>query len=116
MAGATFFVVCVMSIVTAYAPSAGGVNCGNSACLTARGETPAQQIAACGPAWPLDTKLVVPGYGTVRCGDRFGRPLDQYAVDVWLPDRQAALNWGLRQLQICELPRGPLRHNPDLQK
>lgn len=116
MAGTTIFVVCVMSIVTAYAPSAGGINCDASDCLTAKGETPSHAIAACGPAWPLDTKLVVPGYGTVRCGDRFGTPLDQYGVDVWMPDRQSALNWGLRQLEICELPHGNPRHNPDRQR
>lgn len=112
MAGTTLVALCLATLVTAYAPSAGGLNCDASDCLTATGETPRREIAACGPGWPTGVWLDVPGYGMVRCGDRFGRPPHEYAVDVFMDTRQEALVWGVQPMTVCAVARGPKAVKP----
>ena len=100
---------CILTIVTAYATSAGGINCENHTCITASGEKPGSHIATCGPAWSMGDYLWVEDYGIVRCGDRFGRPPAPYAVDVWMETEQEALEWGWRKgVTICKIRGGKI--------
>lgn len=92
--------VCFLAWVSFYVPSLGGTNCGAACGITFSGVPPGPKIAACGPAWPLGTRLYVPGkkYGDpgyeVTCGDRFGEPPDPYAVDLFAPDLATAVRGG----------------------
>lgn len=99
--------VCLMALVSAYTPSAGGSNCDFECEHTAGGYHPGPLYAACGPGWELGTALYVPGYGKVFCEDRFGAPPTPAAVDVWMPSQAAALAWGVQWRSVCVAPPGP---------
>lgn len=99
--------LCLATTVTAYAPvDPAYLDCDGDCSQTASGLPPGPLIAACGPAWKMGTWLWVDGYGTVMCGDRFGRPPAPHAVDVWFPSRELALRWGWRTRHpVCQLDK-----------
>jgi 3D (Asp-Asp-Asp) domain-containing protein len=89
--------LCLLTVVSVYVPSLGGINCGDDCGITASGAPPGSGIAACGPGWALGTLLYVPEHGWVVCGDRFGEPPETFAVDLFAPDMRTARQWGYRE-------------------
>lgn len=51
---------------------------------------------------PLGTRLYVPGYGEGIAADTGGVVKGNY-IDVWLPSRERALAWGIKQLTVTIL-------------
>ena len=92
-----------IAVVTAYAPSADGTNCDGNCAVTASGYPPQRAIAACGSRWQMGDMLHVYGYGTVFCGDRFGANVRPNRVDVWFPDLESALEWGVVETEVTWL-------------
>jgi len=88
----------IVLTVTAYAPSAGGINCNADCAITASGVPPAVGVAACPREWPFGTRLVVPGYGQATCLDRGGAIVGQ-RVDVVMETEREALEWGRREVR-----------------
>lgn len=48
---------------------------------------------------PLGTKVYVPGYGEAIAGDR-GSAMRGNKIDVFIPDRKKALQWGTKTVKI----------------
>ncbi len=48
---------------------------------------------------PLGTRVYVQGYGSAVACDT-GRLIKGRRIDVWLPSRKAALNWGRRRVTV----------------
>ncbi|WP_053365823.1 3D domain-containing protein [Bacillus sp. FJAT-27245] len=48
---------------------------------------------------PLGTKVYVPGYGEAIAGDK-GSAVRGNKIDVFIPDRQKALQWGVKTVKI----------------
>ena len=83
----------VYTLVTGYVPAIGGINCDYECNVTASGLPPQAYTAACGPRWDLGDVLWVDGRAVV-CTDRFGRPPDDYAVDLWFASIDELVEWG----------------------
>lgn len=79
--------------VTGWVPSAGGTNCWGDCSLTYSGLAPGPSVLACGPGWKLGTVLYLEGRYAV-CGDRFGEPPGDLAVDLYFGDLASARAWG----------------------
>jgi 3D (Asp-Asp-Asp) domain-containing protein len=91
--------------VTAYAPSAGGLNCAADCALTASGLAPQPGMAACGPGWALGDVLEVAGHGRVVCADR-GPGVTGDDVEILFAREQSALDWGVQERAVRRVARG----------
>ena len=76
-------------LVTAFAPG-----CGDSG-LTASGTRPTWGTISAPRARAFGTQLYVDGYGLGTVEDRGGAIYGR-RLDIWLPDCQAAREWGVR--------------------
>lgn len=88
--------------VTAYAPSAGGINCDSNCDVTASGLSPEVGMVACPREYEFGTKFFIPGLGIRTCRDRGGRITDK-RLDVLMKTRQEALEWGVKVLPVFVL-------------
>lgn len=110
-------VVCALMTVTAYDDSGGAPPWGLTASMTRT----RPGVAACGPSWPWGTVMVleggsargrtapgIPGSGrVVECEDR-GAGVGDRDVDLWMPTRRAALEFGRRGIRaIIFVQMGP---------
>lgn len=48
---------------------------------------------------PFGTKLEIPGYGIGIAEDR-GSAIKGHCIDVWMPSREEALEWGVRYVKV----------------
>ena len=86
--------------VTAYC--AGKCCCGKfSDGITASGHVirPGDKFCAAPKSIPFGTMIDIPGYGTVPVLDR-GGAIKEGRLDVFFASHQAALNWGVKNLQV----------------
>jgi len=88
--------------VTAYAPSAGGVNCDANCEVTASGLPPRIGMAACPRNFDFGTRFYVPGRGIVECQDRGGR-ITRNHLDILMETEKEALEWGIKKLPVFVL-------------
>ncbi len=96
-----FFII--LALVTAYAPSAGGINAWGDGSITHSGLPPSHLIAGCASPWELGDILYIPHYGSIVCGDRFGSKQPPWTVDVFMDNEEDAYQWGIQKLQVIYL-------------
>ncbi|MBP3950731.1 LysM peptidoglycan-binding and 3D domain-containing protein [Bacillus suaedae] len=66
-------------------------------------ENPNQKVISVDPSViPLGTKVYVEGYGHAIAGD-IGGAIKGNKIDVFIPDRQDALNWGVKEVKVTIL-------------
>lgn len=64
---------------------------------------PGQKVIAVDPSViPLGSKVYVPGYGEAVAADT-GGAIKAGRIDVFIPDKQEALNWGVRTVKLTIL-------------
>ena len=69
--------------------------------ITASGHVirPGDKFCAAPKSIPFGTMIDIPGYGTVPVMDR-GGAIKEGRLDVFFASHQAALNWGVKNLQV----------------
>ncbi|MFQ5343362.1 MAG: 3D domain-containing protein [Anaerolineae bacterium] len=85
--------------VTAYAPSAGGINCDADCSVTASGALPVAGVASCPRDWPFGARLYVPGYGEAECQDHGGAIYGR-RIEVVIEPEEVAMEWGVKRLGV----------------
>ncbi len=79
-------------------------NCAGCSGVTATGinllENPDKKVIAVDPnVIPLGTEVYVEGYGYAVAGD-VGSAINGNKIDVFIPSKQEALNWGRKQVTV----------------
>ncbi|MCK9273831.1 MAG: 3D domain-containing protein [Syntrophales bacterium] len=67
--------------------------------ITADGTKARKGTIAADPKYPFGTKMYVPGYGWGEVHDR-GRAIKGEHIDIFFPDRDDALKWGKKYLNV----------------
>lgn len=70
--------------------------------ITADGSKAEKGTIAADPKYPFGTKMYVPGYGWGEVHDR-GRAITGEHIDIFFPDRDDALEWGRKYLDVIIL-------------
>jgi len=84
--------------------SAYTANCNGCSGITATGinlkKNPSAKVIAVDPkVIPLGTKVHVEGYGEAIAGDK-GGAIKGNKIDVFLPSKQNAINWGVKTVEV----------------
>ena len=88
--------------VTAYdnGPGSTGKTPGNPLYgITASGTKTKHGTIAAPPAYTMDTKMYVPGYGLGSVQDR-GKDIQGNRLDVWFPTAKQAYEWGRKHVTV----------------